>query len=259
MWSIARSAPKALFADRHLARLRVDPGLDAAVLVARLEGERVAGQAILEDDRRVGEHRLRLAVGPRRPRSSARRVCPCSRSSARRPGRRPWILPDLIRCDHAHDGHVAADILVADREDVDGYLHPGVGPRDRLGPIGVAGAAVGEDDHGLGRRLAEPVTSGLRARRPAACRNRSGPGSAPPAMQARRPPPRRPHPGARHGPAGLQEARVHRRQAAAEPEHADLGPGSAVAGRPASRIVSTTCSQRVAPLPIAMLCDVSRR
>ena len=67
------------------------------------------------------------------------------------------VLPDLIRRDHADDGHVAADVFVADRDDVDGHFHSAVGPRDRVGPIGVAGAAVGEDDHGLRRGLAEPV------------------------------------------------------------------------------------------------------
>ena len=50
---------------RDLARLRVDPALDAAVLVARLEDKRVTGQAILEEPTGVWASTVSgLPVGP---------------------------------------------------------------------------------------------------------------------------------------------------------------------------------------------------
>ena len=54
-------------------------------------------------------------------------------------------------------GHIAADVFVADRENVHGDFHPGVRPGDPLTSIGIAGAAVGENDQSLRRRLSEPV------------------------------------------------------------------------------------------------------
>ena len=51
----------------------------------------------------------------------------------------------------------AADVLVANREDVNGHFHFAVGTRQRVSAIRVAGAAVGKDDQRLRRSLAEPV------------------------------------------------------------------------------------------------------
>ena len=118
----------------------------------------VAGQAVLEDDRRAGEHRVRLAVGPDGHDLQLGAFALVAVAPHEDLGGDLRVLPDLIRSDHADDGHIAADVLVADREDVDGYFHSRVGPRDRLGSIG---------DRGCGRRR--------RRRRPEAGPVRTGP------------------------------------------------------------------------------------
>ena len=242
---------------RDLARLGVDRRGDPPVLLARLEGQRVAGQAVLEDDRDPGQDRARAAVGADGGELHLGPPPLVAVAPDEQLDGDPRRLADEVRGDHADDRHVAADVLVADRDDVDRHLHPGDTPGRSPRPA---------RGRGPGRRRRRPRPAAgpgrtgrpaLRASRSGACRSRSAPGaardrggSAAGRLRSRR---------------GLavrrrQNGDVDRRQPAAEPEDADLRAGLAGPAGSASRIVATTWSHRVCPaLPRAMLCEVSTR
>ncbi len=136
---------------------------------------------------------------------------------------RAWVWRD-----HADDGDVAADVLVADRQDVERYLHPAIGVGDGVGLVEIARAAVGENHDGLGGYLAEPIREtferatqervgiGRRRRRLGGTRwlgGKHGTGRASRNGRRIRFPP---------------ETVVHGGEAAPEAECTDLGPGAGV-------------------------------